>query len=393
MFKHILKLIWNKRRNNLLLFSEIFFCFLVVFAALAFCLKSFRAYTAPIGYDTQPLWKIQQSATESLDSAALLETRRLFKSELLSIDGVEAVTFAGYALPFSGSMWSNGSDAMGFEYWTTMIGGDVDYAQTLGVELSEGRFFTESDYNAKYPPMLVNQKIADDFFGGASLIDSIIIMNDTEHKVVGMMDNIRYRDGFEEEMKTTIFLEPLHKEDDLHNLLIRVAPGSGAELEQAISKVAFEVLKTEDVKISSMQRDRDRIARSTWIPIVIFMVIAGFLVVNVAMGLFGVLFYTIAKRKGEIGVRRAMGATRGEVTRQFTLEIFLVTAAAMLLGIALSIQIPLLDLIPDEDFAHDNFYWAIILAFALISVIVLFCAYWPSRQGANLHPALALHEE
>ncbi|MEL6143608.1 MAG: ABC transporter permease, partial [Bacteroidota bacterium] len=180
---------------------------------------------------------------------------------------------------------------------------------------------------------------------------------------------------------------------DVTNILLRVAPGGGAELEEAIGKTIFNVLKTEDYTINYMHRERQRIARQTWIPIVIFLTIGIFLVINVAMGLFGVLFYTISKRRGEIGVRRSMGATQGEITRQFTLEIYFVAFAAMLLGILLAVQLPALGIVDDEDFGHSNIYLAILTAFGIISTVVLFCAYWPSRQGAKLHPAEALHEE
>lgn len=392
MLKHILKLIWNKRRNNLLLFSEIFFCFLVVFAVSAFCIKSFRAYFSPMGYETEPLWVLRQQATSQLDSTTLIETRELLKREILALDGVEKVAFASYAVPFSGSTWSNGGDAMGFEFYTTMIGGDKDYPATLGLKLNAGRYFEESDYTAKYSPVIINQKIVDQYWPEKPILDSLIVFDDRELKVVGIAENIRYRDGFEAEMNTTVLLSPKEDQEDLHDLLVEVAPGSGSELEVRIVNTMSNILKTEDINIQSMHRQRERIARDTWIPVVIFLSIGAFLIINIALGLFGVLFYTISKRRGEIGVRRAMGATRGEIVQQFVLEIYFVALAGMLLGALLCIQVPIMGLL-DEDFGYSNLYWAILFSLILISIVVLSCAFWPSRQGAGLHPAVALHEE
>ncbi|PHI20834.1 hypothetical protein CEQ90_05580 [Lewinellaceae bacterium SD302] len=392
MIKHILKLIWNRKGSNVLLFTEIFFCFIVVFLVSAFCIKNFRAYFSPYGYEVENLWVLKQQATNLLDSTDFVQAQEMLKREILALDGVESAGFAGYAIPFSGSMWTNGGDEMGFDFYTTMIGGDEDYAKTMGIELREGRYFTEDDYRAKVEPIIINQKISEDFFDGGSMIDSILKLGDAEYKIVGVAENIRYRDGFEDEYPTSIILTK-QAEKEAVDLLVRVAPGSGPELEQAMGRVVFNVLKTEDFNITILQKQRESIARDTWVPIIIFLVIGTFLILNIALGLFGVLFYTISKRKGEIGVRRAMGAHRGEIIRQFVLEIYFVALAAMALGVVLALQVPLLGLIEADDFAHSNLYYAIGFSFLLITLVVIGCAYWPSRQGANLHPALALHEE
>lgn len=392
MIKHILKLIWNKKRANALLFTEVFFSFLIVFAGSAFCIKSFRAYFSPAGFETEHIWWVQGDLS-SLDSAALTDTKRLLKQELLNIEGVEAASFAGYAIPFTGSMWGRGSKEMGFEFWSSLIGGDEDINDIYQLNLVEGRAFLPEDQHAKYPPVIVNQLISDKYWDGQPLVDTLIRQGPEEvYKVVGVVDHLRYRSGFEEERETLLHFGKDH-DKEYNQLLLRVAPGSGAELEEAVSKAIAAVLKSENFTIASMDKARQSLDRETWIPIVVLLTISGFILLNVALGLFGVLFYSINKRKGEIGLRLAMGATRSAITKQFTLEVFFVALAAMLLGLLFAVQVPALGLLEDEDFAHSNFYLAILCSVAFIGGVVLFCAYWPSRQGAGLHPATALHEE
>ncbi|MEO0877434.1 MAG: FtsX-like permease family protein, partial [Bacteroidota bacterium] len=118
--------------------------------------------------------------------------------------------------------------------------------------------------------------------------------------------------------------------------------------------------------------------------------ICGFLILNIALGLFGVLFYNINKRRAEIGLRRALGASQSEITSQFTLEVFLVAFIAMLLAAILAVQFPLLGVL---EIPSENFYWSILATFGLISIVVFACAFMPSRQAAGIHPAAALHEE
>lgn len=393
MLKHILKLIWNKKRANSLLFVEIFFCFIIVFLVASFCIKNFRAYNAPYGYEVEGIWQILQSETEKMDSAQVIETRKLIKSELMQIEGVEAVAWTGYARPFSGSMWSVGGDDNGFEFWTSVLAGDEDQQAVFGFNLVEGRWFTPEDTLGKYSPIVVNKMISDIYYDGAPIVDTIIKgINGEDRIVVGVVENLRYRDGFEGELQVSV-LYPEESDGGITEISMRVAPDSGPELEEAISTRVAGILKTEDFTIQRMENERVQIARQTWIPIIIFLTIGGFLVINIALGLFGVLFYSISRRRGEIGLRRSLGAYQSEITRQFTLEVYLVAFAAMFLGFIFAIQVPALGLIDNSDFAYSNIYWGIFTAFVILSIVVLVCAYWPSRQGAALHPAMALHEE
>jgi putative ABC transport system permease protein len=119
-------------------------------------------------------------------------------------------------------------------------------------------------------------------------------------------------------------------------------------------------------------------------------IISGFLLINIALGLFGVLFTQINHRRAEIGLRKAMGATPGEVTAQFVSEVLLVTAAGLLVGTFFAIQVPLLELLP---IPGKYFYFGIGASIVTILIIVTICALLPSRQAAGLHPAHVLHEE
>lgn len=392
MIKHILKLIWNKKRANALLFTEIFFSFLIVFAGAAFCIKNFSAYFSPSGFDTEHIWIVEHSAFEGLDSAAIVGTKQLLKQELLALDGLEAASFVGYVTPYTGGMWTWGGDEMGFSFWTSILGGDEDINDVYQLNMVEGRAFAPEDRHSKYEPVIVNRLIRQKYWDDQPLTDSIIKLGEDEFKVVGVADYIRYRSGFDAECETMLRYGQPHQKD-YSQLLLRVAPGSSAALEERVGQRLAAVFKTDDFTISSMDKARQSLDRETWIPIVIFLTVAGFIILNVALGLFGVLFYNISKRRGEIGVRMAMGAHRRDITRQFTLEVFFVALAAMLLGMLFAIQVPALELLKDEDFGHRYFYAGILFALVFVGGVVLLCAYWPSRQGARLNPATALHEE
>ncbi|MEM6396952.1 MAG: ABC transporter permease [Bacteroidota bacterium] len=390
MIKHMLKLIWNKRKKNTLLFVEIFFCFLIVWAIAAFATRNFRNYLTPLGYEVENLWHVNLSRSfEAIDSVDMISTRESLKNAMEAIPGVEHAAFGGMAVPFGGSMWMNGNDDMGFEFRTNMLSGDADYQDVFDFELVEGRWFTPEDTLSKYRPVVVNRRLREEYFRNEPILDSILIL-DGEWRITGVVDHYNYRDGFEEEQALTIFYTS-EFDTNMPELYLRVVDGSGGELEETIISELGQILKTEDIVVNDLDKNRRALALQTWILIVVGLIVGGFLIVNIALGLFGVLFYSISKRRPEIGLRRAMGASKSSISGQFTTEVYLVALAAMLLASLFTIQVPLLGLLGDVVRSADA-YIAMFIAFCLISLVVLTCAYLPARSAAGLHPAEVLHE-
>ncbi|MCB0685383.1 MAG: FtsX-like permease family protein, partial [Saprospiraceae bacterium] len=131
-------------------------------------------------------------------------------------------------------------------------------------------------------------------------------------------------------------------------------------------------------------------SRETWVPMIILMGISTFLILNVSLGLFGVLWQNIQKRRPEIGLRQATGATRQKIYIQFILEMVLMASMGIFLGLLIAIQFPLLKVI---DIGNDIFFKAMATAALIIYVLVVLCSYYPSRQASLIQPAKVLHEE
>jgi len=78
--------------------------------------------------------------------------------------------------------------------------------------------------------------------------------------------------------------------------------------------------------------ERKRINSITLVPMIILIIVAGFLIINVALGLFGVLWYNINLRKSEIGLRRALGASGNAVSKQLVGEALVLSTFALIIG-------------------------------------------------------------
>jgi putative ABC transport system permease protein len=119
-------------------------------------------------------------------------------------------------------------------------------------------------------------------------------------------------------------------------------------------------------------------------------VVCVFLLVNVALGLFGVLWLNINQRRAELGVRRALGATGAAISRQVLGEILVLTTFGLTLGLLVAAQFPLLGVL---NVKTSVYLIGMALAAAGLYLLATVCALYPSRLAAGIQPAVALREE
>ena len=388
MIKHILKLIWNKRGSNSLMVLEIFLAFLVLYAVVSYMLFNTDRLASPIGFETADQKYVLMGDLAHFDSLERVRALEELEVSLEELDLVEEVTFSNSVYPFSGNTWQTGNDDNGFDMNSRYVYVGLNFNKTNEVNIVEGRWFQEDDFVAKYPPIIVNKHFMEEYYPDRSMIDSVIFFNG-ERKVVGVVEDYRYGGEFEE-LRNTVILLIQNTDPLVETAYLKMDPSADVQYEEKINNVVQSTLKSTSFVILDAQKLRDRNNRETWIPIIALLSICTFLCINVALGLFGVLSYNISKRKGEIGLRRALGAHGGSITQQFTLEIVLLAALAILIGIFFAVQIPLLKVIPIDPWI---FYRGIIYSSLVILLIVTICALYPSSQAAKIHPAIALHED
>ena len=387
MLRHILTLIWNRKGKNALIIAEIFFAFLILFSVLTFVLYNLNNYREPLGFETEQLW-LSHLDFEGRDSLEIVQTKISLKQNLLAHPNIEGIAFSRNSSPFGNSQSMYGSDDNGFLIQSHLYRADVDFKEVAGVNLIAGRWFREEDAQAKYRPIIINKKLHEKYFDSRPVLDSIFTIS-REGKIVGIVDHFKYMGQFEEEVPSTFFYEPKEAERS-NTIYFRLKDGVGVAFEEELSNTIAQIGKFDDVLIEQIENRRKQQNKSVWVPIVVLLSICGFLIFNVALGLFGVLWYNISKRKAEIGLRRVLGAFRSSIAQQFIVEILLVAFIGILLGAVFSVQVPLLSAIEiDPKF----FYQAIGLAALLILSLVVICAVYPSQQAAGIAPAAALHEE
>ena len=402
MIKHIFTLIWNKKRSNALIILEIFVAFLIIFAVFSFVVYNVERLREPLGYETDNRWIVnfnipnnirsilEASGSDLSDSAYIEETKASLKRQIKNLPPVLNCSYGnGATLPMGGGVWTMGDQTDdGVQYMTLYGEGDEDYAKTLGLNILEGRWFDENDINAKYRPVLINKRLREEIFPDTSALGQVLRING-EMEVIGVFDHMKYYGNFGEETNMSITNYPPFSQNP-PVLVIHLKSGTEAAFEEKLNKIIRDTAKDWPFTIYNYESRRQDRARQTWVPMIAILTITLFLLINISLGLFGILWQNVQKRRSEIGLRQAIGAARQHIMYQFTMELVFLASLGIIAGVFFAIQVPLLKLLPIES---SIFIKAIAYAALLVYCIVFICAFYPSRQASLIEPATALHEE
>ncbi|MBE9464693.1 ABC transporter permease [Dyadobacter subterraneus] len=389
MIRHLFKLIWNKKQTHALLIIEIWASFLVLFGLATLIAYNVRNYLQPLGFQYDNVWAI--SLNNNQDTVAIQEKIETIFQQVKAFPEVESLSRMSDSYPFSHSNNGRTIKYKNASSQITFISADENLSKTIDIPMVEGKWYRNADSVGKYRPVVINRKAEKQLFENESAVGKILGDNDGKGVwiVSGVIDYYKDKAEF---MENKPYMFELLKSGDTWNkaLVIHVKPGTDAVFEAKLVKNIASIAKGWSTEIVYLKDARQQQHDMTLIPVLIFLIVCSFLLINVALGLFGILNLSIARRRGEIGLRRAMGATEGKVTTQFLGEIWVLATFSLILGLLFAVQFPLLNVF---DVAAGIYVTAILAAVLIIYLIVTLCAWYPSRQASRIHPAIALHED
>ena len=384
MLRHLFKLIWNKKKAHSLLIAEIWASFLVLFGLTSLIVYNVSNYREPLGFTYENVWAVNLNNNQ--DTTEVAEKVKAVSQRLRAYSEVESVSRMSDNIPFS--TYHNGS-GISYKKATTEVNyyvADENFARTLAMPLITGSWYRGIDSIGKYNPVVINQKAKEALFGDENPIGKII---SERLKVTGVVDTFKGRSEFMENEPTLFELL-----DEGYtwpkSLLVRVKPGTDANFEAQMVRDVTSTVRGWSVEVIYLTDLRKSRQNQALVPVIIFLIICAFLLINVALGLFGVLNVSITRRRGEIGLRRALGATESSISRQFVGEMWVLSTFALVLGLLLAGQFPLLNVF---DLNAGVYLTAMAVSVVVIYLLVTLCALFPSRQAATVQPAVALHEE
>lgn len=329
------------------------------------------------------------------------------RDRVAAIPGVAAVTLSENGL-FSGTQWSTSIDVPGATPRApddSVVGTDAvgaGYAAGIGAHLLAGRDLTTSDEGPYASSVLVNANFANFYFSRGDAVGHIVKFGPRPvFHIVGVVADVRGQSlqPTEGHQARRIYYPYLHGDDTTRlgqpselRLLIRTAgaPASVAlPVRAAIASVDRQLSIDEMAPLPSLIRSsihEEQLAAQ------IATSISALALVMAAIGLFGVMSYSVARRTSEIGIRVALGARRSDIGRMVVVE------ALRPVGLGVGLGMPLvlvsLRLLQDHlSLAGPPDATSIGLAIAVLSSCAALAAAAPARRASGVDPAEALRND
>lgn len=388
MIQQSFKLMWNQRRKHFGLSFEIFFSFLVLFLVFSFGLDRLDKYLNPLGFSYENVWSIENLDRNAETDSMTLEVDRIVKQNLSTFPQIRGYSFCDYNIPFSGSAITSNIDKDNLSVDAQIHTVDDSYFELMEMNVLEGNWFSEADRTLNQDAVVITEDLAEFLFPEESAIGKSIEHFEKANRIVGVCSNFHFKGGVLEAPHAVFFQK---KADQLlPSLLFKVAEGVDADFEARLVESLQQMIPGTKIRIKYIEEMREEYLLLSIIPTLLLGIIGIFLIFNVALGLFGVLWQNIRRRTQEIGVRMALGSSKGQIIQQFVLETLALTSISLIVGLFFAVQFPLLHVLE----VKTGIYLAAIV-FAIISIylLVIVCALIPSAQAAELHPATALREE
>lgn len=403
MIRHLLKLVWRRKRANALLIVEIFFSFLVFFAVVTFGTSAIMRYNKPLNFDWHDVLVLnvaipserglppgERKGDNAADVAAL---DRLMK-EIAAMPQVVAIG-GSHTPPYSLSTMEGVWHIHGKRVRMTMDNVTDGFSKAMNIPILRGRWFKPEDDALGYTPVVIDSDLAKALFGDEEpLGQKFDEEGDREQRVVGIIPPFRKNGEFTGENINMVFRRLSLVDKDVRvpeSVIIRVRPGTPASFEEAISRRTHEIFPNYEQRVRRMEAMRTFALRIYLTPVAVGSVIAAFLITMVALGLSGVLWQNVTRRTREIGLRRALGATGNEVNRQILGEVALLATLGLIIGVIVVAQLPLLGIFTLV--SPTSFTIGLAGALATIYGLTLLCGLYPSWLAGRVQPAQALHYE
>lgn len=401
MITHILRMIWNRKQANLLLLLEMLLSSLVLFLVLSQVLHGLRKAMEPLGFDYRNVLVMDiRSASDDpmLNNLRLQEVLEVLRQQP-EVESVGAMS----PTPYIRSTWRTSFDEAPENFLTNMHRAMPGIEGALGATLSDGEWPTVAALDGARVPVVVNHAFirgywpdeADDILAGKSRVVGRPVGDPEDRmEVAGVLPWLRPQG---ELMQTVplmmMFMHPDGRDSMfVDGVLLRLRPDTDlGPLEERIVTQVGRLAPEWSLRLDSMDRLRANILRESALPLLLAVLVTGFLLLMVGLGLIGVLWQSVTRRRAELGLRRALGATRRQIGLQLLGEIAILGLLAQVGSWIVILQLPFLGY--TKDMGWGTFLLSLVLSAVCILGLALLAGAYPGWLSTRIAPSEALHHD
>ncbi|HYK24124.1 MAG TPA: ABC transporter permease, partial [Candidatus Acidoferrum sp.] len=325
--------------------------------------------------------------------------------KLAALPGVAAVG-AAFPMPFSGNDWGSTFSIVGQpprppgqELGASNLKVTPDYFRAMGTPLLRGRVFNSGDTKNSPAVVIVNDVFAQRFFPRGNAIGQQIVLIHGENnqpsppkEIVGIVGGSRH-ESLAIQPLPEFYISAAQDPNRRMDVVIRTAASDPVGLQTSLRNIVHEFDK--DLFVPTLEPFEKRVGVTLAQPRFNMMLLgafAGVAMILAAIGIYGVIAYSVAQRTKEIGIRMALGAQRRDILRMILWQGLPIVGGGLAVGVAAALALTrLMSSLLYGVTAHDLSIYAIVLA--VLSVAALLATLFPARRAMNVDPMVALRYE
>jgi len=275
----------------------------------------------------------------------------------------------------------------------------TDYFKTMGIPVRQGRVFDEKDQIESAPVVIVNERFANKYFPSQNVVGKRIMpgfsADDNGEKmreIVGVVGNVKHL-SLRNEDSPEMYLPNTQIPFNIPSLVIRTSVSNPNALTNSVRKELAALDAT--IPLTSVRVFAEYISRSLARPrfnTLLLSIFAGTALLLTAIGIYGVMAYSVAQRTSEIGIRIALGAGKSSIFRLVVGQAMTLVGISLVVGLAGAFAATrLLNSLLFGVGASDPMTFVSIAL--LVSAVAFMAAWLPARRATRVDPIIALRAE
>ena len=283
-------------------------------------------------------------------------------------------------------------------------GVSANYGAVTNMSLQAGRFISEIDDQHRREVMVIGQGAAEALFpqGTESVIGKEVMMNGKPYEIIGVLEPRKGGIlGETEENSVLIPYRTLRKVSPRSEWMIIIIRARSGQLKQALDQVEDILRRQRAVKyddknnfdLNTADKFIEQFDSVTAMVGLVAIALSSVGLLVGGIGVMNIMLVSVTERTAEIGVRKAIGARRRDITNQFLFEAMTLTFLGGVLGVIFAVAVSQIIILIFPSLPASIPLWAVVAGLVVSAAIGLIFGVWPARKAARLDPIEALRYE